>query len=39
MRSLRVATFLDQSGFVEVYNLSGGIHEYAVRIDTSIKTY
>ncbi len=40
MRSKRVATFLvDNAGFEEVYNLTGGVHSYATQVDDSIGTY
>jgi len=37
---MQVATFLTQrAGFAEVYNMEGGIHQYALEIDPSIGTY
>eukprot|EP01033_Poteriospumella_lacustris_P011345 gene11345-8067_t len=40
MRSKRVADFLVTEGkFAKVYNLQGGIHEFAVTVDPSIGTY
>lgn len=39
MRSLQVAKWLQAQGFKRVFNLSGGIHEYAVKADPSIPTY
>ncbi|KAI6669628.1 hypothetical protein NL676_004513 [Syzygium grande] len=39
MRSLQVAKWLQTQGFKRVFNLSGGIHEYAVKADPSIPTY
>ncbi|KZV54089.1 rhodanese-like/PpiC domain-containing protein 12-like [Dorcoceras hygrometricum] len=39
MRSLQVAKWLQTQGFRRVYNLSGGIHEYAVKADPSVPTY
>ncbi|KAK7385898.1 hypothetical protein VNO78_31845 [Psophocarpus tetragonolobus] len=39
MRSLQVAKWLQSQGFRKVYNLSGGIHAYAVQVDPSIPTY
>jgi rhodanese-related sulfurtransferase len=38
-RSAQVARFLTQHGFANVYNIDGGINEYATRIDPSIPTY
>ncbi|PKI57773.1 hypothetical protein CRG98_021840 [Punica granatum] len=39
MRSLQVAKWLQTQGFKRVYNLSGGIHAYAVKADPSVPTY
>ncbi|TKY57134.1 Rhodanese/PpiC domain-containing protein 12 [Spatholobus suberectus] len=39
MRSLQVAKWLQSQGFRKVYNLSGGIHAYAVQVDQSVPTY
>jgi len=40
MRSMRVAQFLtQQAGFDEVYNLDGGIHKYADKVDPKIGFY
>lgn len=39
MRSLQVAKWLQSQGFKRVYNVSGGIHSYAVNVDQSIPTY
>ncbi|XP_048139518.1 rhodanese-like/PpiC domain-containing protein 12, chloroplastic isoform X2 [Rhodamnia argentea] len=39
MRSLQVANWLQTQGFKRVFNVSGGIHEYAVKADPSIPTY
>ncbi|CAJ1971253.1 unnamed protein product [Sphenostylis stenocarpa] len=39
MRSLQVAKWLQSQGFRKVYNLSGGIHAYAVQVDPSVPTY
>ncbi|KAL7113546.1 hypothetical protein ACP275_04G067600 [Erythranthe tilingii] len=39
MRSLQVAQWLQTQGFKKVFNISGGIHEYAVKVDPSIPTY
>jgi rhodanese-related sulfurtransferase len=38
-RSARVARFLVTDGFPEVYNLTGGIDEYTVRVDASLRRY
>ncbi|KAL2535928.1 rhodanese-like/PpiC domain-containing protein 12 [Forsythia ovata] len=39
MRSLQVAKWLQTQGFKRVFNVTGGIHEYAVKVDPSIPTY
>jgi rhodanese-related sulfurtransferase len=38
-RSWRVARLLITDGFQEVYNLAGGIDEYTVRVDASLRRY
>ena len=40
MRSMRMATFLvQQAGFIDVNNVSGGIHQFAISVDPSVPTY
>lgn len=39
MRSLRVAQFLQERGFADVINLSGGIDAWAREVDPSFPTY
>ncbi|XVF19372.1 hypothetical protein REPUB_Repub11eG0105200 [Reevesia pubescens] len=39
MRSLQVAKWLQTQGFRKVFNLSGGIHKYATKVDPSVPTY
>ncbi|XVF69527.1 hypothetical protein PTKIN_Ptkin11bG0089000 [Pterospermum kingtungense] len=39
MRSLQVAKWLQTQGFRNVFNLSGGIHAYATKVDPSVPTY
>ena len=40
MRSMRMAMYLtQQAGFNEVYNVDGGITEYAQEVDNSIALY
>ncbi|GAU22145.1 hypothetical protein TSUD_251740 [Trifolium subterraneum] len=39
VRSLQVARWLQSQGFRKVYNISGGIHAYAVQVDPSVPTY
>ncbi len=38
-RSERVAEFLRAQGFANVFNVEGGINEYALRVDPAIPTY
>ncbi|XP_050903925.1 rhodanese-like/PpiC domain-containing protein 12, chloroplastic [Lathyrus oleraceus] len=38
-RSMQVARWLQSQGFRKVYNISGGIHAYAVQADPSVPTY
>ncbi|MDA8446972.1 rhodanese-like domain-containing protein [Paracidovorax valerianellae] len=39
MRSLRVATYLDQQGFDRVANISGGIDAWSHERDTAVPRY
>ncbi|XP_022995118.1 rhodanese-like/PpiC domain-containing protein 12, chloroplastic isoform X1 [Cucurbita maxima] len=39
VRSLQVARYLQTQGFKKVYNVSGGIHAYSLKVDSSIPTY
>lgn len=39
IRSRTVARFLEQSGFDNVINLSGGVDEWAKTVDSSMATY
>ncbi|XP_078438566.1 rhodanese-like domain-containing protein / PPIC-type PPIASE domain-containing protein [Wolffia australiana] len=39
VRSLQVAQWLQTQGFTKVFNVSGGIHAYALMADPSIPTY
>ncbi|GKU93470.1 hypothetical protein SLEP1_g7063 [Rubroshorea leprosula] len=39
MRSLQVAKWLQTQGFKRVFNLSGGIHAYATKVDPSVPVY
>ncbi|XP_059286120.1 rhodanese-like/PpiC domain-containing protein 12, chloroplastic [Lycium ferocissimum] len=39
VRSLQVAKWLQTQGFRKIFNVAGGIHEYAVKVDPSIPTY
>nr|CAM59673.1 parvulin-type peptidyl prolyl cis/trans isomerase [Lotus japonicus] len=39
VRSLQVSKWLQSQGFRKVYNVSGGIHAYAVQVDPSVPKY
>ncbi|XP_011080418.1 rhodanese-like/PpiC domain-containing protein 12, chloroplastic [Sesamum indicum] len=39
MRSLQVAQWLHTQGFRRVFNITGGIHQYALKADPSVPTY
>ena len=38
-RSAQVCEFLNEQGYVDVYNLSGGIISWALEIDSTMATY
>ena len=38
-RSLQVAAFLERHGFARVTNLTGGIHAWAVQVDSTMQQY
>jgi rhodanese-related sulfurtransferase len=38
-RSMQVGAFLERAGFEQVVNLTGGIHAWAMQIDSSMPTY
>ncbi|MDB5824741.1 MAG: sulfurtransferase [Herminiimonas sp.] len=38
-RSMQVAAFLERQGFQNVTNLTGGIHAWALQVDSSMPTY
>lgn len=38
-RSARAVAFLQQQGFTQVFNLTGGIHAWSLKIDPAVKTY
>jgi rhodanese-related sulfurtransferase len=38
-RSMQVGAFLERAGFEHVVNLTGGIHAWAMQIDSSMATY
>jgi rhodanese-related sulfurtransferase len=39
VRSLQVALFLEQQGFTQVVNLTGGVHAWAEQVDGAMPTY
>lgn len=39
MRSMQVARFLEQHGFANVINLTGGVHAWAQQVDPNMPTY
>jgi rhodanese-related sulfurtransferase len=38
-RSMQVAAFLERNGFIQVSNLTGGVHAWAQQVDGSMPTY
>jgi rhodanese-related sulfurtransferase len=38
-RSMQVGAFLERAGFEQIVNLTGGIHAWAMQIDSSMATY
>ena len=38
-RSLRVAQVLENNGFAQVTNLTGGVHAWALQVDNTMPTY
>ena len=38
-RSMQVANFLEQNGFADVSNLTGGVHAWALQVDPTMPTY
>ena len=38
-RSMQVALFLEQQGFKDVDNLTGGIHAWSEQVDPAVRTY
>jgi rhodanese-related sulfurtransferase len=38
-RSMSVAAFLERNGFTQVTNLTGGVHAWALQVDTTMPTY
>jgi rhodanese-related sulfurtransferase len=38
-RSMSVAAFLDRHGFSNTFNLTGGIHAWAVQVDSAMPQY
>lgn len=38
-RSMQVASFLEQNGFTNIYNLNGGVDAWAREVDPTMTTY
>lgn len=38
-RSMSVAAFLERNGFTRTFNLTGGIHAWAVQVDSAMPKY
>jgi rhodanese-related sulfurtransferase len=38
-RSQQVAFFLEQAGFDHIHNLQGGIHQWALQVDSTMARY
>lgn len=38
-RSMQVAAFLERNGFTAVTNLTGGVHAWALQVDSTMPTY
>jgi rhodanese-related sulfurtransferase len=38
-RSMQVAAFLERNGFSRITNLTGGIHAWAVQVDSTMPKY
>lgn len=38
-RSMQVAHFLERNGFKKIINLTGGVHAWAMQVDTAMPTY
>ena len=38
-RSMQVAAFLERNGFSKTFNLTGGIHAWAVQVDSAMPKY
>lgn len=39
VRSRQVAMYLEQQGITNVYNLTGGVHAWALDVDSTMPTY
>lgn len=38
-RSMQIAHFLERNGFNQIINLTGGVHAWALQVDSSMPTY
>jgi len=39
VRSMQVGLFLEQHGFTQISNLTGGVHAWAQQVDSTMATY
>ena len=39
MRSMQVAAFLERNGFGKISNLTGGVHAWALQVDSAMPKY
>ena len=39
VRSMQVGIFLERNGFTAIRNLTGGVHTWALQVDSTIPTY
>jgi rhodanese-related sulfurtransferase len=39
VRSLQVAMFLENRGFISVHNLTGGVNAWAAEVDQAMRRY
>jgi rhodanese-related sulfurtransferase len=38
-RSMSVAAYLEGNGFTQMFNLTGGVHAWALQVDNAMPTY
>lgn len=39
VRSMQMSAFLQSKGFLDVANVTGGIHAYSIGVDPGVPTY